>query len=251
MVSLIISLNRNWYNGFNVREVWLFLIRELTNVRAELWHLHPDSVVSTPPTAIDTIFSTSRSKNENKTDVKSSLSMNKNRGEELLLCMNRDEWYLHCDTILKANAATNVCEFVELLSARVLMMQSTKAMLQNKSCIDESICTSGDDQIHVDDTLDVAATDSVPVPVPMSSTNPAWATVFCPRYDSRQPPSTEDLNLARIQMSTIFPSQKRSTEHLLSTYHTGGNTKFLPFLHQLSVALTRHILHTFNYNHRF
>ena len=229
MASLIISLNRNWFNGFNVREVWLFLIRELTNVRAELWHLHhPDSVVSTPATAIDTVVSTAGGRNVNKSDQNVSLFMNRNREEELL-CMDRDEWYQHCDTILKANAATNVSEFVELLAARVFMMLSTKTVLQNEQQLlrndESSPCTSGDSKIDegedVDRIFDFATNAPVPVPVPASPSYPAWAAVFCPRYDPHQPPSTNDLDLAKIQMSTTIPRQTQSTEHLLSTYHTG------------------------------
>ena len=245
MASLIISLNRNWFNGFNVHEVWLFLIRELTSVRAELWHLHPDSVAFTsttasPATGIDTVVMTAGGRTEHKTTPNSSMCMNMHRGEELL-CMDRDEWYHHCDTILKANAATNVSEFVEVLAARVLMMLSTKTMLQNRvlRCNDESSCTSGDherdDGEDVNHILDFASNAIGSVPVPgHTPPSPAWAAVFCPRYDPHQPPSTDDLDLARIQLTTKVSPQTQSTEHLLSTYHTGKNITQLS-IHRFSM----------------
>ena len=90
--SLVISLNRNWFNGFNLNEVWLFLVRELTAVRRELWHLRSGS---------DTA------------DADPSLQM------------GLGDWYRQCDAILKGNAATNAREFVELLAARVCMMIGT------------------------------------------------------------------------------------------------------------------------------
>ena len=39
--NMTVSLNRNWFNGFSVREVWLFLTRDFAAARKELEHIKP------------------------------------------------------------------------------------------------------------------------------------------------------------------------------------------------------------------
>jgi hypothetical protein len=163
--SLVVSLNRNWYNGFSVHEVWLFIVRELTAVRKELWHMRPGTDVA---------------------DADPSLHM------------GLGEWYRQCDAILKANAATNAREVLELLSARVRMMMDAVQSLR----VSQEVAAEGD-----------ALAQAPP------SAGPAWAGVFCPRYNPPTPPRPADVALSRAQMRAPVPhAQPRG--HLLSTYHT-------------------------------
>jgi hypothetical protein len=68
--NLVISHNRNWFNGFSIHEVWLFLRRELDDIRAELWHMRPD--INPNPNPNICLSNNS----DNKSDPKPDLSPN-------------------------------------------------------------------------------------------------------------------------------------------------------------------------------
>lgn len=110
--ELTVSINRNWLNGFNVMQVWLFLKSELASVHKELLHLldpKTDTLPSQPPSLTTRHAAT-------PTCVLS-------RTAETTF-MERKEWILHCDRLLRANSALGLGDFVELLAARACMMLS-------------------------------------------------------------------------------------------------------------------------------
>ena len=89
--NLTISINHNWFNVFSVFEVFQFLLRDLTGVREEISHLRATKV-------------------------------DKEDDQNSKICkMNDDEWYVHCEVLLKANSSLGLLEFIGLISARVLM----------------------------------------------------------------------------------------------------------------------------------
>lgn len=89
-----LSVNQNWFNGFNVYQVWRFLCSELRAIRKELWHL------------------------------KSGTDASRDCPE---LSMEDNEWVNHCEVLLRANARLNVAEFIELMASRYLDILSLDA----------------------------------------------------------------------------------------------------------------------------
>lgn len=87
---MTISVNHNWFNGFNIYCVWRFLLKELAIVCEAMLDF-----LDTPSTAA-------------------------NKGLSNDLLMNRSEWNSHCNMTLKANSALSLSDFVELLASRVL-----------------------------------------------------------------------------------------------------------------------------------
>lgn len=93
ILNCTISLNRNWFNGFNIYEIWRFLVKELNSIRKEIWPLF---------------------------DPRSC--------EDKALLMTSQEWHRHCETLLRANSALNVQGFLELISARVAVMAALDSL---------------------------------------------------------------------------------------------------------------------------
>ena len=110
--ALTVSINRNWFNGFNVMQVWLFLKSELDSVSNELLHLLNPEIDTQ---SLQTTLRTTRHA-ATPTSVFS--------GASETTFMDRKEWLLHCDCILRANSALGLGDFVELLAARACMMLS-------------------------------------------------------------------------------------------------------------------------------
>ena len=219
--DLTVSLNRNWFNGFSLYEVWLFLCRELDAVREELWYLKPswrksdifmtslDEISSSYNSASDechqvgdhlqinrddcdkislgatdidgmntvtyspdmiSCASTStiniinknstysfesnhnnKPLNNNRTNnsgsmkfgrekdtTASSVKSGKNGCIGTAMCcgelppMGIVEWHKHSEVLLRANSAINLKEFLELIAARVLMMDTCKNILRER-----------------------------------------------------------------------------------------------------------------------
>ena len=83
--KLTISINHNWINGFNLYNVWEFLLNELGSVHREMeCFLGPDDENLDPT----------------------------------LMCPK--EWNEHCEKIMRANCSFSVVDFIELLSGRLL-----------------------------------------------------------------------------------------------------------------------------------
>ena len=93
--ELVVSINRNWFNGFCIRKVFAFLKREHDSVQRELM-----DVFKPPPTSASASASSAT------------------------VLMPPEEWYSHCDVILRANAAMNWQMFLCLVTARVLLMET-------------------------------------------------------------------------------------------------------------------------------
>lgn len=99
--DLVVSVNRNWLNGFNINRVFRFIKREHDNVQAELMDLYQPS----QPQPAKVVF---------------------NSPPPL---MSAEEWHRHCDVILLANAAMNWKMFLRLLTSRLLLMASALPFL--------------------------------------------------------------------------------------------------------------------------
>lgn len=98
-----ISLNHNWFNGFTLWEVFLFLLRDLHDVRREISYLREG--YSSDSKEIFSHYDTAAS-----------------------LFSERD-WFLQCDLILKANASLNLREFIGIISARAMMIMKGSSTL--------------------------------------------------------------------------------------------------------------------------
>ena len=92
LADVTISVNQNWFNGFNIYQVWRFILRELSAVRHEVWHLKRGTIES-------------RDAPE--------------------LCMNDGEWVRHCEVLLRANARMGLSDILELCVGRLLSLLFT------------------------------------------------------------------------------------------------------------------------------
>ncbi|CAN0447978.1 unnamed protein product, partial [Scytosiphon promiscuus] len=79
--GLTISVNTNWFNGFNLARVHAFLLSELSAVRDALEHL------------------------------RESMNHQDNRGRH-------PTWERQCEVVMRANSALNVTEFARIVTAR-------------------------------------------------------------------------------------------------------------------------------------
>lgn len=86
---LVISANRNWFNGLSVREVWKFILNELNMIRRELFHL-----LDRPDKTLD-------------------------RNLDHTMLMSLPEWNSQCNRLLKANSAIDLKGFLELLLGHI------------------------------------------------------------------------------------------------------------------------------------
>jgi len=103
LADVTVSVNQNWFNGFNIYQVWRFIVRELSAVRQEMWHLKRGTVES-------------RDAPE--------------------LCMNDGEWVCHCEVLLRANASMGLSDMLELCVSRLLSLLSTAP--RPRDCISSS-----------------------------------------------------------------------------------------------------------------
>lgn len=85
--GLTVSVNTNWFNGFNLKRVFDFLRSELSAVRAALDHLRDSMCTEEGP----------------------------GRGA---LCGERREWERQCELVMRANSALNLTEFSRIVVAR-------------------------------------------------------------------------------------------------------------------------------------
>lgn len=106
--NVTLSLNHNWINGFNIRESWRFLLRELHSVRREMWDfLEPSArgVVKSHSEAIG------------RSHIGSDFLFD--RGG---IDMSLQEWNKHCDLTLRVNSGLNFADFFEMVFSRVLCL---------------------------------------------------------------------------------------------------------------------------------
>jgi len=108
--GLTVSVNRNWFNSFSLARVWRFLRGELLAVRAELVHFRR----SVPPV--------------------SDMGLGVGRSQSTGTGMGEEEWLRHCETILRCNAALGLSDWLELVSARALMMHACFRRLRGCCC---------------------------------------------------------------------------------------------------------------------
>jgi hypothetical protein len=101
---LTCSVNSNFFNAYNLRQVWNFLKKELLSVRAEILHLRDD--------------------------------MNRSDGP--------GSWEEHCEVILRANSAMNVTDFLSLLARRQHFMPPHHFSLTEMHYVLEDALTVGD-----------------------------------------------------------------------------------------------------------
>ena len=91
---ITMSVNQNWFNAFNLYDIWRFILNELNLCRREIKHLQPQ-----PQPQSSSVFSDSNS------DIR---------------YKSWNEWYQQCEIILGANSKFNILSFIELLASRCL-----------------------------------------------------------------------------------------------------------------------------------
>ncbi|CAN0151013.1 unnamed protein product, partial [Hapterophycus canaliculatus] len=83
--GLTVSVNTNWFNGFNLERVHAFLRSELSAVRAALGHLRAEMSTG-------------------------------GRGEQEQ--GGEGDWERQCELVMRANSGLNVSDFARMLTAR-------------------------------------------------------------------------------------------------------------------------------------
>ena len=205
--SLTVSLNRNWFNGFSVREVWLFLSRELDAVRKEISHMSPDTNITivhgtvTNEIECDTV---GKNTNSNESRIKHPALFS-----DYTPRMGVMEWNRHAEILLKANAAMGSIEFLELISARVLMMEACKARSDRESA-------SLDDQNVGSGGTEHSGENYSPITTFKSIESISWSSLFCPRYTADI--SDDDLEVFDLLSAAVVSQLCESDVHRLSSY---------------------------------
>lgn len=196
--NMTVSLNRNWFNGFSVREVWLFLTREFAAARKELEHVKPNKSAFT----LENNSNSGPSGDGDKRDrnISNSLFSDYTPPMEFL------EWYLEVDKLIRANAALNMKEFVELISARVMMMENCRIYVENLSLTN---CHTVDDPSHK--CTRACAQDSRTQDCLLT-----WSALFCPKYE--QCVTDEDVEVYHLLCTSLLPLEYDVTRYRLSSY---------------------------------
>ena len=194
--NMTVSLNRNWFNGFCVREVWLFLTREFTAVRKELQHIKP----STPAWNLESNSS------HCVDDEKLTKNMSRSLYSDYTPPMEYAEWHVEVDKLIGANAALNMKEFVELISARVMMMVTCRAFVD-----DSSPSTS-----HCVDSLSVTQTRPCAQAMRERDIMLSWSALLCPRYE--QCVTDEDVEVYNLLRTSLLPLEYDAKLNRLSSY---------------------------------
>jgi len=104
-----VSVNHNWINAFSAWEVFLFLLRDLSNIRCEISYLRE----GVPSAGIEKFATFDSGPSQ----------------------MNETDWLLHCDVLLKANASLNLIDFIGIISARALMIMKYKTSLPDSAFV--------------------------------------------------------------------------------------------------------------------
>ena len=116
--SLTISINRNWFNAFNLNQISTFVLREWRNVQMELIDFAPRE---------------ERSRILQQREGEITVNNNDLVGNlDSRLCMEVGEWHRHCATILRANSAISVEMLLEIICSRVLWMHKVSGFEKNK-----------------------------------------------------------------------------------------------------------------------
>jgi hypothetical protein len=108
-IDATVSINQNWFNAFNVYDIWRYLLKELNMVRAELWHLSP----------------------------KKEMEHGIGDKDEDDLRMVRGDWLKHCEVILRANSKFGVSDLMIIMASRLFSImdieKESKGALESKS----------------------------------------------------------------------------------------------------------------------
>lgn len=125
-LDLVISINRNWFNAFNLPSAFHFFCTEWINTRQEILHL------------LDTKNAAILSLHE---DLISQCESVDSKEDELML-MNAIEWHVQCEKLLKSNCSMDTEMMMELLICRAVAMS-----VYND---DQMVTTNGDHASHTD-----------------------------------------------------------------------------------------------------
>ncbi len=122
---LTISINRNWFNSFNLQSVVAFILREWINMQWELKHLlsKSDRVI------LHAAY-----------DIEQSEALYAEEVENAML-MDASSWHAHGEVILLANAAINLRMLMELLATRLAMLQMVSYDILDENTRKEFACT--------------------------------------------------------------------------------------------------------------
>ena len=194
--NMTVSLNRNWFNGFSVREVWLFLTREFTAARKELEHIKPHI------SAFTLESNSSATGDSDRTVRKTSNSLYSDYTPPMEFC----EWHLEVDMLIRANAALNMKEFVELISARVMMMENCRVHVEDFSLTN----------CHIVDDPSYKCTRPCARDARSRDCLLTWSALFCPRYE--QCVTDEDVEVYHLLCTSLLPSKYDVTRYRLSSY---------------------------------
>ena len=216
--NMTVSLNRNWFNGFSVREVWLYLTREFAAARKELEHIKPHK-------SAFTLESNSNSNSNCNSNSNSNCNSNSNSnsrpsGDSGKMASNKSnslysdytppmefiEWHLEVDKLIRANAALNIKEFVEIISARVMMMENCRIYVKDLPLTN---CHMVDDPSYK--CTRPCAQDSRSKDCLLT-----WSALFCPRYE--QCVTDEDVEVDHLLCTSLLPLEYDITRYRLSSY---------------------------------
>ena len=201
--NLTVSLNRNWFNGFSVREVWLFLTREFTAVRAELKHIKPIM----PAWTLEGVSIPCRDGDSVSVSERAGRNMFGSFYSDYTPPMEYTEWHKEVDNIIHANAALNMKEFVELISARVMMMETCRRFIEEDSLPSSSHSVGNPDAVHTRPCAQTSRTRDKLL---------QWSALLCPRYE--QCISDEDVEVYRLLCTSLLPCNYDVTQNRLSSY---------------------------------
>ena len=203
--KLTVSLNRNWFNGFSVREVWLFLSREFAAVRVELQHIKPIM----PAWTLEGVSTSCRDGGSDSDSVRERVGRNMFGSfySDYIPPMEYTEWHQEVDKIIHANAALNMKEFVELISARVMMMETCRRYVKEEDSLPSSS--------HFESNLDAVHKRPGAQTSRTRDNLLEWSALLCPRYE--QCISDEDVNVYRLLCSSLLPFNYDVTQNRLSS----------------------------------
>ena len=185
---LIISINRNWFNSFNLYSVVSFILHDWRAVQLELrpflpsehWrHTHAGQVESV---CVDIKTDPARA-GEGASDC-----------EDASMLMDSPSWYVHCDSILRANCAINLCMLMEILAARLALL----LVLDMDSDITDT---------YQPQPQQPQQQQQAKEPQNYNCSNTDWLRLFCPAFHfvDQYRVDDSDMCLAKLQQRTALP----------------------------------------------
>jgi len=183
---MVISINRNWINSFNLYSVVSFIRRDWCAVQLELRHFLPRNEWETTfVCSIDKEKVSDSEKNMSQGDVDANM------------LMNPHSWYVHCEQILKANCAIDLCMLMEILSARLalLLALNIDSELNEPSLQKHAPCQQSEEKVRIQN--------------PSCKNGHSWQQLFCPHlnFSETYHIDASDMHLARLQKRTLLPGE--------------------------------------------